>query len=161
MSRLDPNTLDDGIRETVLLLRKAGYKTFTSCEGGRGHAFHEPTIGLKAKGDYFPFRNRLVKFLHSQGRCCFEVVLVSSYHHKTPQGKHHIYLQGFDIVSPAKRKRLLQSSRQKERRTTARLLKDLHGSKAIDIPPSRDIRTFKKAPRASRKSKGNQVKRFD
>jgi len=125
MPQLDPQTLDDGIRETVLSLRKAGYKTFTSCEGGRGHAFREPTIGLKVQGDYFRFRDRLAKFLHSQGRSCFEVVLFSCYHHKTPQGKHHAYLQGFDIVSPEKRKKLIRSSRQKERRTIARLLKEL------------------------------------
>lgn len=25
----------------------AGYETFTSCEGGKGHAFKEPTIGLR------------------------------------------------------------------------------------------------------------------
>lgn len=116
MPRLAPYTLDDGIQEAVLLLRKAGYQTFTSCEGGRGHAFREPTIGLEVKGDYFAFRDRLVKFLHSQGRCCFEIVLVSSYHPNTPHGKHYVYLQGFDIVSPEKRKKLIQSSKQKERR---------------------------------------------
>ena len=59
----DPNMLDDGIREIVLLLRQAGYKTFTSCEGGRGHPFREPTVGLKLEGDYFQFRDRLVGFL--------------------------------------------------------------------------------------------------
>jgi len=121
MSRLDPHMLDDGIREAVLLLRKAGYKTFTSCEGGRGHAFQEPTIGLKVKGDYFRFRNGLVKFLHSQGRWVFEVTLVSSYHRKFPQGKHYVYLVGFDIVSPEKRKRLLRSSKQKHCRLLCRL----------------------------------------
>ena len=42
--------LDDGICEIVLLLRKAGFKTFTSCEGGRGHPFREPTVGLSAYG---------------------------------------------------------------------------------------------------------------
>ncbi len=162
MSKLDPHTLDDGIREIVLLLRKAGYKTFTSCEGGRGHSFREPTIGLTVQGDYFRFRDRLVKFLHSQGRSCFEVVLFSCYHPDTPQGKHHAYLQGFDIVSPEKRKKLIRSSRQKERRTIVRLLKELHGGgRAFDSPPSRDIRTFKRAPRASRKSKEDQVNMFN
>lgn len=123
MSKLDSHTLDDGIRETVLLLRKAGYKTFTSCEGGKGHAFQEPTIGLRVKGDYFTFRDRLVKFLHSEGRRFFEIILVSSYHQKHPKGKHYVYLQGFDIASAEIRKKLRRSSRQKERRTIARLLK--------------------------------------
>ena len=124
MPRLDPDTLDDGIREIVLLLRKAGYKTFTSCEGGKGHAFQEPTIGLRFKGDYFRFRDHMVKFLHSQGRWFFEVLLVNSYDRKSPQGRHYVYLQGFDIASPERRKRLSRSSKQKERRTIRRLLKE-------------------------------------
>lgn len=121
MSRLDPNTLDDGIRETVLLLRKAGYKTFTSCEGGRGHAFREPTIGLKVQGDYFEFRDRLVKFLRSHGRRFFEVLLVSSYHQNHPQGKHYVYLVGYDIASAQKRKKLDRSIRKRGRRLTRQL----------------------------------------
>jgi len=36
--------LDEGIRDAVLLLRQAGIETFASCEGGEGHAYHEPTI---------------------------------------------------------------------------------------------------------------------
>jgi len=85
MPRFDPSGLDAGIQEIVLLLRRAGYKTFTSCEGGRGHPFHEPTVGLRFKGDYFRFRDHLVEFLYEQGRCFFEVTLVSSYHRKTPE----------------------------------------------------------------------------
>ena len=38
---------------------------------------------------------------------------------------------------------------------------ELLEGKTLDAPPSRDIRTFKKAPRASRKSKENQRKIFD
>jgi hypothetical protein len=124
MSRLDPNTLDNGIRETVLLLRKAGYKTFTSCEGGRGHAFREPTIGLKVQGDYFQFRDRLVKFLHSHGRRFFEVMLVSSYHPKHPKGKHYVYLQGHDVASVEKRKKMNRTIKQKERRLIERLKRE-------------------------------------
>lgn len=41
--------------------------------------------------------------------------------------------------------------------TVGELLK----GKTIDMPPSQDIRTFKKAPRAPRKSKENQQKLFD
>lgn len=33
---IDPADLDDGIRDTVILLWKAGFRTFTSCEGGKG-----------------------------------------------------------------------------------------------------------------------------
>jgi hypothetical protein len=36
--------LDSGIRRQVLVLRSAGIETFESCEGGEGHAFHEPTV---------------------------------------------------------------------------------------------------------------------
>ena len=42
----NPSDLDPGIRDAVLLLQKAGFKTFTSCEGGRGHSFRHETIGL-------------------------------------------------------------------------------------------------------------------
>jgi hypothetical protein len=50
------NHLDPGIQQAVMALRAAGLKTFESCEGGPGHAFHEPTVrfngdlqeGLKA-----------------------------------------------------------------------------------------------------------------
>ena len=36
--------LDDGIREIVITLVANGVETFESCEGGTGHAFHEPTV---------------------------------------------------------------------------------------------------------------------
>lgn len=36
--------LDSGIRRYVLILRAQGIATFESCEGGKGHAFAEPTI---------------------------------------------------------------------------------------------------------------------
>jgi len=36
--------LDPGIRKAVLLLRQGGIETFESCQGGPGHAFHEPTV---------------------------------------------------------------------------------------------------------------------
>lgn len=122
MFRLD--TLDDGIREIVVLLRKARYKTFTSCEGGRGHPFREPTVGLKLDGDYFQFRDRLVQFLHAHGRRFFEITLVSSYHQNYPQGKHYVYLVGYDIASAEKRKKLDRSIKERERRLTQRLERD-------------------------------------
>lgn len=45
--------MDNGIKEAVVLLREHGVETFESCEGGRGHAFPEPTVrfhGDKAEG---------------------------------------------------------------------------------------------------------------
>jgi hypothetical protein len=45
--------LDDGIREMVETLRQAGVETFESCEGGKGHAYTEPTVrfyGGRAEG---------------------------------------------------------------------------------------------------------------
>lgn len=36
--------LDPGIRDVVRLLLANGVETFESCEGGAGHAFHEPTV---------------------------------------------------------------------------------------------------------------------
>ena len=36
--------IDKGIIDKVKLLREHGVETYESCEGGDGHAFHEPTI---------------------------------------------------------------------------------------------------------------------
>ena len=36
--------LDEGIRAVVEALVSFGVETFESCEGGAGHAFHEPTV---------------------------------------------------------------------------------------------------------------------
>lgn len=36
--------LDSGIRPAVELLQKHGFKTFESCQGGKGHSYFEPTI---------------------------------------------------------------------------------------------------------------------
>ena len=37
-------TLDSGIRDAVIALRKAGVETFESCQGGAGHCYPEPTV---------------------------------------------------------------------------------------------------------------------
>jgi len=45
--------LDSGITRAVKVLRAAGVETFESCQGGRGHAFPEPTVrfhGGQAEG---------------------------------------------------------------------------------------------------------------
>ncbi len=36
--------LDPGIRRIVKILMENGIETFESCEGGRGHAYLEPTV---------------------------------------------------------------------------------------------------------------------
>lgn len=44
---------DPGIRRAVEALWRAGVETFESCEGGSGHAYHEPTIrfeGARTEG---------------------------------------------------------------------------------------------------------------
>lgn len=45
------NHLDEGIKEAVRILIDNGIETFESCEGGKGHAFPEPTI--RFEGDMF------------------------------------------------------------------------------------------------------------
>ncbi len=61
----DLEMIDEGIRERVVLLRNAGYQTFTSCQGGEGHCFKEPTIGImlpKLK-EFMSWRSELMEFL--------------------------------------------------------------------------------------------------
>jgi hypothetical protein len=112
MPRLDPDTLDDGIRETVLLLRKAGYTTFTSCEGGRGHSFRHATIGLEFDSDYRTFQKKLVRFLQSRGMENFTVSLVTDY----PADKSYVYLEGLDLLSAEKRRKVIAAVKRKEQR---------------------------------------------
>lgn len=47
------STLDPGIADAVKLLNKFGVETFESCQGGKGHAYPEPTVrfhGERAAG---------------------------------------------------------------------------------------------------------------
>ena len=41
---LDVESLDIGIKDAVNILYSAGVETFESCQGGKGHAYSEPTI---------------------------------------------------------------------------------------------------------------------
>ena len=41
---IDFSDLDKGIRDIVVLFNENGVETFESCQGGKGHAFFEPTI---------------------------------------------------------------------------------------------------------------------
>jgi len=40
----DITQVDVEIRPVVTLLREAGFKTFTSCSGGKGHCFNKPIV---------------------------------------------------------------------------------------------------------------------
>jgi hypothetical protein len=112
----DPRDLDAGIRATVLLLRGAGFQTFTSCEGGHGHAFRHPTIGLELEGDYYVFRDRLAAFLRAHGCRVFEVSLMTCYDEEHPEGRDRVYLEGIDLLSPEERKKALAAIKRQERR---------------------------------------------
>ncbi len=48
-AQINPKTIDKGILNEVLVLRKHGVDTFESCQGGVNHSFPEPTI--KFHGD--------------------------------------------------------------------------------------------------------------
>lgn len=41
-------TLDPGIRFPVRVLHAHGFETCQSCQGGKGHAYHDPTIDMLA-----------------------------------------------------------------------------------------------------------------
>lgn len=43
--------LDAGIRFAVRVLHAAGLETCQSCQGGKGHAYFEPTIDMISTGD--------------------------------------------------------------------------------------------------------------
>ena len=43
--------LDRGIRFAVRVLHAAGFDTCQSCEGGKGHAYDQPTVEMVAGGD--------------------------------------------------------------------------------------------------------------
>ena len=75
----DANDLDEGIRDTVVLLQQGGFRTFTSCEGGRGHSFRHATIGIELEGPYSTFQRGLVRFLRSHGIENFTISLVTDY----------------------------------------------------------------------------------
>lgn len=68
LSQSPLENLDEGIRSVVELLIKNGVETFESCEGGEGHAFHEPTVrfhGSHAEG----FRALAVALQHGVRVC--------------------------------------------------------------------------------------------
>ena len=114
---VDPNDLDHGISDAVVLLQEGGFRTFTSCEGGRGHSFQHETIGLELDGSYSTFQKRLVCFLRSHGMENFTISLVTDY----PEGKRCVYLSGLDILSEKKRKQVIESIKRKDRKLRRQL----------------------------------------
>lgn len=118
---LDPRVLDDGIRDTVLLLRDAGFKTFTSCQGGRGHSFQHETVGLELEGRYADFERRLVRFIRGQGMQDFTVSLTTDYTSDCPEGKRYVYLSGLDILSINEQRRVIESCKRKARQAVRQL----------------------------------------
>jgi hypothetical protein len=43
--------LDAGIRFAVRVLHAAGFETCQSCQGGKGHAYDQPTVEMVSTGD--------------------------------------------------------------------------------------------------------------
>lgn len=119
----DPTDFDEGIRDSVLMFWKAGFKTFTCCEGGHGHPFRYPTIGVTMVGDYFRFRDRLARFLRSKGCEVFEITLMSCYQPDRSKPKDVMYVEGLDLLSPAKKKRAVVALRRKNARLASLLKK--------------------------------------
>ena len=116
-----PKSLDDGIRDTVMLLRDAGFKTFTSCQGGRGHAFQYETIGMEMEGRYADFEKRLVRFLHAKGMKDFTISLTTDYTSDCPMGKRYVYLSGLDILSLDEQRRVIETCKRKARQAVRQL----------------------------------------
>ena len=114
---IDINDLDYGIADAVVLLNQGGFRTFTSCHGGRGHAFQQETIGLELEGSYSTFQKRLVRFLRSHGMENFTIDLVTHF----PSGNRHIYLSGVDLLSGEKKEKVMATIRRKERRLWRRM----------------------------------------
>jgi hypothetical protein len=43
--------IDPGVRFAVRVLHAAGFETCQACQGGDGHAYHEPTVEMIASAD--------------------------------------------------------------------------------------------------------------
>ena len=118
---MDPRELDAGIRDAVVLLQEGGFRTFTSCEGGRGHSFQHVTIGLELEGSYTTFHKKLVRFLRSHGMENFTISLVTDYRPDHPKGKSCVYLAGLDILSEKKRRQVIETGKRRDRKLRRQL----------------------------------------
>lgn len=113
---VNPTNLDDGIMGTVLLLWAGGFRTFTSCEGGKGHSFRYGTVGLALEGAFPDFQRRLLGFLRSNGMQNFTISLVTDFCANCPEGRSCVYVEGLDLLSEDKRERSIRSIKRKERK---------------------------------------------
>jgi hypothetical protein len=58
--------MDKEIIPYVQYLWDGGYETFTSCQGGKGHSFPKPIVGVSfgiAPAEFGPFRDKLTEYL--------------------------------------------------------------------------------------------------
>ena len=83
-----------------MLVRKGDFRTFTSCEDGKGHSFRNETVGLELEGSYRTFQRKVVTFLQSHGINNFTISLVTDY----PEDKSVVYLEGLDLLSAEKKR---------------------------------------------------------
>lgn len=71
--------LDPGIANLVNLLRLYGYDTFSSCQGGEGHAFQNPTVLIRPSGDMTEQCDRLAKLLSEHGHGGYYLKVVNAH----------------------------------------------------------------------------------
>lgn len=72
--------LDEGIAETVHLLRNNGFDTFSSCDGGLGHTFSMPTIRIACETDQLArVRTSLAAVLSDFGYSGYHIKLYYPY----------------------------------------------------------------------------------
>lgn len=50
---MNPNMLDEGIRDFAQFLWKHGFSTVSSCQGGKGHPHTKPTVTIVPEGESF------------------------------------------------------------------------------------------------------------
>lgn len=103
----DIEKLDEKIRGIVSIMRWHGFVTFTSCQGGEGHSFKLPTVGIMAKHSE---KESVIKFLLSCEISDFSIVekksnneIWKSHYAKDTDGEY-LCVQGMGLLnlSPAK-----------------------------------------------------------
>lgn len=80
LDRLIENELDPGIADVVIYLWQGGFDTFSSCQGGPGHAFHWPTIRINSGSlDLDTLENRVAGWLIKGRYSGFYIKRVNAY----------------------------------------------------------------------------------
>lgn len=64
--------LEPGIAREVDVLRAAGCRTFSSCEGGEGHPFPEPTVRMWPRPRFFYSEDELLDVAQILGRAGYK-----------------------------------------------------------------------------------------